>query len=84
VIAPAPRLRRDPPAPRDVIRELAEILATAYLRLRFPANATGDVREKEASASATPARSERQPLSTPPGSPSCEHPADRPPGRSTS
>lgn len=50
MIAPAPRPRREAPEPRDVVRELAEILATGYLRLRLAAAAKGGVREKEASA----------------------------------
>jgi hypothetical protein len=50
VIAPATRLRRESPASRDVVGEVAELLATAYLRVRFPAKATGEVRENEALA----------------------------------
>jgi hypothetical protein len=50
VIAPAPRPRREASGPRDAVREVADILAIGYLRLRT-AKATGEVREKEASVS---------------------------------
>ncbi len=51
--AAAFRPLRDSPAPRDVVRAVAEILATGYLRLRLPAKASGEVREKEALAIAS-------------------------------
>jgi hypothetical protein len=50
VIVPALRHRREPTAPRDVVYEVAEILATAYLRLRSRVTAPAEVREKEASS----------------------------------
>ena len=55
MIAPLPRPRREAPAPREILAELASILATAYLRLLGHAGAPGGVSEKEASASGEPA-----------------------------
>lgn len=80
MIAPALRTRREPPAPRELVAELASLLATAYLRLCAPATA-GQVREKEASAPGANAGANQQSLSPSPGEPSCDDPADRPPDR---
>ncbi len=58
MIAPAPRPGRPAPAPREIVTELASILATGYLRVRGARAAPGSVREKEASASGERARGE--------------------------
>ena len=52
MIARAHRFRREAHAPRDVVREVAEILAIGYLRFRT-GKGTGEVRENEASALAS-------------------------------
>ncbi len=52
MIAPAPRPGRTASDPREIVAELASILATGYLRARDAHGAPGGVREKEASAPA--------------------------------
>ncbi len=51
MIAPAPRPGRTASDPREIVAELASILATGYLRVRGARGAPGGVSEKEASAS---------------------------------
>jgi hypothetical protein len=79
MIAPAPRLLRESLAPHEIVAEVAALLATAYIRLRFPA--TARVREMEASPPVEREESRRQSLSPPPISPSCNGPAESPPAR---
>ena len=79
MIAPVSRAGRPAPAPREIVAEVAAILATGYLRLRDPA--TGHVREIEAPAAATREEAEQQSLSPAPREPSCDRTADRPPSR---
>lgn len=80
MIAPAPRPRRELPAPRELVAELASLLATAYFRLRTPA-AADHVRTKEASDSGEDAGTDRRTLPSGPVEPSCDDPTDRPPAR---
>lgn len=81
MIAPAPRAGRPAPVPREVVAEVASLLATGYLRLR--ARAQGEVREIEASAHGELSDTGRQSLSPVPVEPSCAGPAENPPARST-
>ncbi len=84
MIAPAPRAGRPAPAPREIVAELAAILATAYLRLRSPDSAPPQVREMEASASGELQLTGERTLSHVPLEPSCDGPAESPPAwRST-
>lgn len=83
MIAPAPRPGRPAPAPREIVAELASILATGYLRALGACGAPRGVREKEASASSARGSAE-QTLSHPTVEPSCDGPAESPPAwRST-
>ena len=79
MIAPAPRPGRPAPVPREIVAELASLLATAYLRLRSLAAGRGEVRELEASAPGERQAAEEQTLSHPPVEPSCDGPAESPP-----
>jgi len=80
VIAPAPRPRREPPVPRELVAELASLLATAYLRLRTHA-AADHVRTKEASDAGEGAGMDQRTLRSGPVEPCCDDPTDRPPAR---
>jgi hypothetical protein len=84
VIAPAPRPDRPAPAPREIVAELASILATAYLRLRSSAAGRDEVRGMEASAPNERKDVKEQSFTHPPVEPSCDDPAESPPAwRST-
>ena len=83
MIAPGPRCRGESPPPREILAEVAALLATAYLRLRSPVTATAHVREIEASGAQKHAAPGNQSLITSPGEPSCDGPADGPPARRT-
>lgn len=84
MIAQAPRPSRPAPAPREIVAELASLLATGYLRLRGSRGVPGGVSEKEASAPEDRQAAEEQTLSHPPVEPSCDDPAESPPAwRST-
>ncbi len=81
MITPACRPGRPAPAPREIVAELASLLATAYLRWQCRSAAPGQVREDEASAGRERHAAGARTLSQAPVEPSCDGPAESPPAR---